>query len=748
MISEDPVKPLNSKIYIFGEFRLEADNLILLRNSEIVSLAPKALEVLVVLARSGGKLITKQELIDTVWANTFVEETNLAHHISALRKALGEDKDERRFIETIPRRGYRFVAEVRNAVSPKDTEIVINERTIVRVVDETTLEENDLPVQPEITKSPQNLVPIPHASSSFNSRRVVLALAAALVLIVGAAAFLGYRSFYAAKAPLAPTEISFVRLTPDEDVNAPSVSPDGASIVYVKKEHGQQSLWRKQIVSGEMTQLTPAISLVDIGIYSTRFSPDGRWIYFSQFLTQEVEKERTIYRIPANGGAAREVLAGLPLGVDFSISPDGRQLAYTFDFRQVIVADIESNNKRVVTDWDGINKVVKSDWNAEPAWSPDGTRLIFPGGITQDNKNIQQLFEVVLATGEVRQIPRSEDFGIRQIEWLADGSTLIVTDAAGQIWRIDYYTGKAKRLSTKTDNYNVLRISADSKTLIAQQSLGQFNIWTAPADNIEKRRQITIGAAAKHGTSGLAQMPDGRILYTSLESGTSDIWIMNPDGSERRQLTVNAGSANYYPQPTADGRYIVYWSNRSGTQQVWRMDADGKNPVQLSQVIECFGFTLAPEGDVYYITFLADQQKYQIYKIPVAGGETVEVNDYYSEDPPQFSPDGKWIYFFGSKTKGEKPRLALIERNTGTIIRYFNTYFAPVGWSPDSKSVIDTQARGQELWRQPIDGSAPEKIYDFSPLKIADWDYSADGKRIVLSLGNSTAEVVLIQNFN
>ena len=81
---EDADLALKSRVYEFGEFRLEAANLSLFRNSEVVSLAPKACEVLLVLVESGNKIVKKEEILERVWADTFVEEANLTHHISTL----------------------------------------------------------------------------------------------------------------------------------------------------------------------------------------------------------------------------------------------------------------------------------------------------------------------------------------------------------------------------------------------------------------------------------------------------------------------------------------------------------------------------------------------------------------------------------------------------------------------------------------------------------------------------------------
>ncbi len=100
-------------LYEFGPFRLDVTERQLFRNGRPVSLTPKAYETLLLLVERSGRVLTKDELMRAIWPDTFVEEANLAHNISLLRKALGETPDEQQYIQTIPRRGYRFIAEVR-----------------------------------------------------------------------------------------------------------------------------------------------------------------------------------------------------------------------------------------------------------------------------------------------------------------------------------------------------------------------------------------------------------------------------------------------------------------------------------------------------------------------------------------------------------------------------------------------------------------------------------------------------------
>src|SRR3979409_33774 len=111
-----------SEFYEFGRFRVKSDERVLLRGEELVPLAPKAFDILLALLENDGRIVNKDDLMKKVWPNTFVEEGNLTQNVSLLRKALGESANSSQFIETVPRRGYRFVAPVnRTAGNGKDS---------------------------------------------------------------------------------------------------------------------------------------------------------------------------------------------------------------------------------------------------------------------------------------------------------------------------------------------------------------------------------------------------------------------------------------------------------------------------------------------------------------------------------------------------------------------------------------------------------------------------------------------------
>src|SRR5437763_11667492 len=129
------------RFYEFGEFRIDTVKRRLLRDGSIVALTPKSFDTLLVLVESAGQVVKKDDLIEKVWPGVAVEENNLTQNISALRKALGEKREEPQFILTVPGAGYRFIAEVREAskesivssvIEPAATEIDRHSISITR----------------------------------------------------------------------------------------------------------------------------------------------------------------------------------------------------------------------------------------------------------------------------------------------------------------------------------------------------------------------------------------------------------------------------------------------------------------------------------------------------------------------------------------------------------------------------------------------------------------------------------------
>jgi len=135
------MSPQSGHLFDFGSFRLDAEERVLWRNGQPVSLTAKAFETLVVLVKHRGHIVGKEELLREVWPDSFVEEGNLSFNVSLLRKALGEDAHRPQFIETVARRGYRFIADVRAVDGHEVSELMFETRTRSSVVVEEETDE-------------------------------------------------------------------------------------------------------------------------------------------------------------------------------------------------------------------------------------------------------------------------------------------------------------------------------------------------------------------------------------------------------------------------------------------------------------------------------------------------------------------------------------------------------------------------------------------------------------------------------
>ncbi|MCA1601739.1 MAG: winged helix-turn-helix domain-containing protein [Acidobacteria bacterium] len=170
----------DSNIFVFDQYMLAPDERLLLRDGQPVAVTPKTFDLLVVLVRNSGHLVGKDELLQQVWPDSFVEEVNLSVNISALRKALGGDQTAARFIETVPKRGYRFIAPVKR-VGHDTAEIVFKRRLkIVAEIDESVAHQDVATSSEVILEGPSRLP---------SRRRIVLTVAAFLVIVVGAFLF-------------------------------------------------------------------------------------------------------------------------------------------------------------------------------------------------------------------------------------------------------------------------------------------------------------------------------------------------------------------------------------------------------------------------------------------------------------------------------------------------------------------------------------------------------------------------------
>jgi eukaryotic-like serine/threonine-protein kinase len=573
-----------------------------------------------------------------------------------------------------------------------------------------------------------------------------------LILALGGIAFALYRFWGASGKP--PQAIKVERLTTNGKSADAAISPDGKYVVYVLDEGGQQSLWTRQVATSSNVQIIPPAS---VGYWALSFTPDGNYINFVKI---EENALASLYQMPVLGGAQKKLLFDMDGAVSYS--PDGKQFAFirgnnpNLGESVLMIANADGTGERILA----LRKKPETfPWHTKqtPAWSPDGKTIACITGGVYAGSGQMNVIEVNAADGSVKPITTQGWYEIRRVAWLKDKSGLLILAAdkassyyTQQIWHVSYPGGEARRITTDFNNYLGMSLTADSDAIAAVQSNRISSIWVVPNADASRAVQIKSGGNNDEGKDGLSLTPDNRVVYYSRASGADDIWIMNGDGTNPKQLTVDAG-ANYDFKVTPDNRYIVFTSERTGGANLWRMDLDGGNPKQLTNGNSDFGAAISPDSQS--VIYSSDRSgNPAIWKVSINGGDSVRLTEYAAENP-EVSPDGKLISCTYREDINSNWRFAIIPIDGGKPLKVFDLPVAPeqedIRWSPDGRAINYVSLRNgvSNIWSFPLDSGQPKQLTDFKTDRIYNFKWSPDGKQLVLARGTTTSDVVLIRDF-
>ena len=547
--------------------------------------------------------------------------------------------------------------------------------------------------------------------------------------------------------------MKITRLTTTGKATDATISPEGNYVVHVVNDGGQQSLWMRQVATAGNIQVVPPAEVQYRGL---TFSPDGNFIYY--VVREKANPAGVLYQVPTLGGEPKKIIVGIDRPITFS--PDRKRFAFVRNNypnageKALMVANADGSSERRVA----APGLPNNFWS--PAWSPDGN-VIACAAVGSDGGLHVNVIGVNVEDGAVSPITQEKWFDVGRVQWLKDNSGLLITATAqwsgfsNQVWHLSYPDGGAHRVTNDLNDYSSLGLTANSSALVTVQAEHQSSIWiVAPERNAAPAQQITSGTNKHDGYYDLSWTPDGQIVYASTASGNEDIWIMGRDGTNPKQLTVNAG-INLFPSVSPDGRYIVFTSTRAaGNTNIWRMDVDGGSPVKLTdgQIDNFPG--CSPDGRwVVYMSNVAGKRT--LWKVPIEGGDPVQVIDKISSRPI-VSPDGTLIACYYLDEQPNSPlKIVTIPFAGGQPTKIFDIPAAatgaipsPLRWSPDGRalSYIDTGGGVSNVWSQPVDGGKPVQLTDLKSGRIFSFDWSRDGKQLALALGAETSDVVIIDD--
>jgi len=592
-----------------------------------------------------------------------------------------------------------------------------------------------------------------------HKKGVVLVASCTLALIV-AAGYGAYKLIGSRPANSDSSRMKISRLTTGGRVgnavinDAASISPDGKYVAFATAESGNQALWVRQVSTSSLIQVAPSIAATYFG---TTFSPDSDLVYFTR--VDEQDPSGAVYEVPVLGGTPRKILVGVTSAITFS--PDGKRIAFTRygdpGESLLMAANIDGTGEQKLA----TRKQPQFFSSYGLSWSPDG-ELIACGVLFNSINTSAQLIGVP-AHGGAERILTSQSFrDIFHVTWLGDGSGLVLSAAPEgssrgvQVFLVSYPSGNARRITNDLNSYgqSSLGLTADGRTIVTTQRESSLQIFVVD-DSRSPVQAVQVSNGKYDGETGVAWAPDGKIVYVTQSGEDIDLWSMNSDGGDQRQLTVD-GEPKSYPSVSPNGRYVVFAGTRATVQNLWRVDIDGSNPKLLlpTNTPAFFPIVSPDSGSVVFNS--AHGGNLVLWKVGIDGGEAKQLTDTMSLFPA-ISPDGKWVAFFAlDLAPDRKPKIEIVPFDGGPAAKSFDVSpaFVPdnhpiLRWTPDGSALtyVDESNSADNIWSQPVNGGPRKPLTNFNSDSISSFAWSRDGKRLAISRGPVTTDVVLLKDF-
>ena len=659
-----------------GNFEIDREVGELRKHGALIRLQEQPFRLLCVLIEYPGKVISREELRRRRWpANTFADfDSSLDTATTKVRQALGDSARHPRFIETIPKRGYRFVAPVAPVHPPGEAEA-------------TTA-----PGQPQKREPALGVQAVRHVSQT---RRLAYWFTGTMITVV-----LGLAAFYLVswEPPAAPVNLTALPLTafPGTEVN-PALSPDGKQVAFAwdgeKQDNFDIYICGVPMRSGEPLRVTgsPAHE------FAPAWSPDGQKIAF----LRQTGGDRGDLLVVSVGGGPEHRVAGirsreieLRRTIALSWSADGQWIAAAHrepgDQADGIYAFSATGARQRLT-----IPSIGDHGHYMPAFSPRGTALAFCRltGATASEIHVLPLGANLAPAGVSRSVTGSKGWAARPV-WIRDGNSIL----------------------------HVFSQYAGSQRELRMISLRGSTVQTQAVPIRDEPSELTVGGTSLVYSRGVRDTNIWRARIPPVGD--------SPTVPERLiSTTQNDDKPSYSP----DGLKIAFTSHRSGSDEIWIANGDGGSPVQMTS----FGGPLvgpvrwSPDARQLVFHFRPEGQS-DLFVMPALGGSPVRLTRNESDDTtPSYSPDGRWIFFI-SRRSGQ-PSVWKMRSNGGPATQVTSSEGESL---TKSHSIPRTSEAGttmplasadgamvyyakwpnpNAIWRTPVQGGRPEKIIEPTP---------------------------------
>lgn len=735
----------NKHIYVFGPFHFDPRERLLLRDNRPIPLTPKVADTLEVLLQNAGQLVDKDQLMRRVWPDSVVEEGNLNKNIFVLRKVLGRFDGNREYIETIPKRGYRFVA----ALGGESAEIV------------------------QVVSAAQ--VPVRLGLHP-------LVLLGAFCVLLALATLAAYKTWFRSRQH---TQRTLTRVTFDDGLQIGATwSPDGRYIAYSSSQGGKFDIWIQQISGGDPVQITKGPG----NHWQPDWSPDGKYIAY-----RSEGDSGGLYVIPALGGLGLERKIST-FGYYPRWSPDSRRILFqpTFfpSFKSLYVVDIDGNPTEVLTVF---FKQHERLVGRSAAWFPDGKRISI---CAEEPSSRFAIWTLPLSGGPGVQSkidsalfyqPEQSNFGFTsavdfKFSWASSGDAIYLErnfGSADNLWKLtvkptSMQITSVTRLTTGVGPDTMSSVSPDGTKLAFTAETRHIQVWAAPFDS-------ALGKLTGSGESitppsveawSFSLSRDGdNLAYSGRRGSVWGMWEKSLVTGREFPIGPNDIYRRVYPIWGNDGGRIAYhrWMPPNGGSDLalWSR-SDRKEQVITNEDVNLYDWS--PNGSAFLVSLWnGETSRAEVWSWPVAAksvstGDPKRIaadRDYYLFQP-QYSPDARWIAFEAVRDgpDGRKSTIFVIPSAGGSWIPVTDgvQWDDKPRWSPYGHTIyyvsghdgiINVWGRRFDAKKQKMVGD-PFRVTDFSGMQLMQYDFISNiglsivpGKLAVTALQGSGSIWVL-----
>ena len=722
----------------FGVFEVDLRTMELRRGGTPVKLREQSFNILVFLLEHAGELVTREDLRRVLWpSDTFVDfDHSLNTAVMKLREALGDSADTPLYIETIPKRGYRFIAPV-EAIG---NDLVTSENTL-----------SDIPV----SDAPASPVLPPR-----KKRSVGILVASGLCLLL-AAGWFAYRKLRGGLAP-PPVQRALTRLTFEEGLQTGATwSPDGRFIAYASDRGGKFDIWVQQVSGGDPIQITKGPGQN----WQPDWSPDGKYIAY-----RSEEGDGGIYVTTALGGVGLERKIA-PFGYYPQWSPDSSQVLFRTHFTAIgysnrfYVAPLDGSPPReVLAEFIAQHNL----WGTSSVWHPDGRRItVWVGsasatpafwtvpiaggpGIELDISPAVQK-ELAQAAGEAIA---GQQLGEYSFSWSPSGDAIYFERAyrgAKNIWKLTVDPGtmrgdRIERLTTGPGPDGALAVSPDGKRLAFTARSQRVQTWLFPFDAKAGQikgegKALTSGrtsldpSLSRDGTKVAYLVIHGESYGPSFGDVRNEVWVKSLlDGSEAPVISGDNYS-RWSAQWSPDGKQLVYERRNLTTNQrqlmLWSTQSREEEP--LTGPGKDLGVVNDWSGDGKWLLTL-DTDLHGLWLVPFPSSPHADaVAQKIASDPryqlyqPHISPDDRWVVFEAiANSPNPESSLYVVPASGGpwTRITDGQHWDDKPRWSPDGRTIYFVSGPGGffNVWGIRFDSAAGKPVGQ--PFQITKFDSS------------------------